>query len=379
MPVPLPDLVRSRLQDLRAAALPIAQATLAAGAAWLVARHVLGHPQPYFAPIAAVISVGASHLARGRRTVELVVGVALGIAIGDLLIAGIGVGVLQLMLVVALAMSAAVLLGGGPLLVTQAAFSAVLVATVVPPEHGIYWGRFTDALAGGALGLLVTALVPVDPIALARRAAVPLLEELATTIEHVAAALAQQDHAAAVRALQRARRIDERSSAFHAAVLAGGETTLLAPQRWSDRDELAGYADADAALELAGRNVRVLARGTLRAIELGEHVPPELVEALHDLARAVRALEPALSHPERADVRATARDAALQAAARATLALEHTGNLAVSVLVGQVRSTATDLLRGLGLPPREARDMVREAADRERQRELEDAPAPVDQ
>lgn len=73
---------------------------------------------------------------------------------------------------------------------------------------------------------------------------------------------------------------------------------------------------------------------------------------------------------------ATAREAALRAAARATLALERTGNLAVSVLVGQVRSTATDLLRGLGLAPREARDAVREAADRERQRELDGSPIP---
>ena len=365
MPVSESSLVRSRLQDLRAAALPIAQATVAAGAAWLAARHVLGHPQPYFAPIAAVISVGASHLARGRRTAELVVGVALGIAIGDLLIAGIGVGVLQLMLVVALAMSAAVLLGGGPLLVTQAAFSAVLVATVQPPTHGIYWGRFTDALVGGALGLLVTALVPVDPVSLAQRAVAPLLEELATTIEDVAAALAGQDHEAAVAALQRARHIDERSSAFHAAVLAGGETARLAPQRWRARGELAAYEDADPALDLAGRNVRVLARGTLRAIELGEHVPPELLEALHDLAAAVRALGPALGRAGDEAAASAARDAALRAGARATLALERAGNLSVSVLVGQVRSTATDLLRGLGLAPREARDAVRAAAERE--------------
>jgi hypothetical protein len=37
----------------------------------------------------------------------------------------------------------------------------------------------------------------------------------------------------------------------------------------------------------------------------------------------------------------------------------------VSVLVGQVRATATDLLRALGLGPREARDAVRAAAERE--------------
>jgi uncharacterized membrane protein YgaE (UPF0421/DUF939 family) len=147
--VPLRSLLHSRLQDLRRAALPIAQATLAAGAAWFLAKHVVGHPQPFFAPIAAVISVGASFMERSRRTLELVVGVALGIAIGDVLIYAIGVGTLQLMLVVALAMTAAVLVGGGQLVVTQASISAVLVATLQPPTNGIYWGRFTDALVGG--------------------------------------------------------------------------------------------------------------------------------------------------------------------------------------------------------------------------------------
>jgi hypothetical protein len=36
--------------------------------------------------------------------------------------------------------------------------------------------------------------------------------------------------------------------------------------------------------------------------------------------------------------------------------------MSVSVIVGQVRSTATDLLTGTGLTPDEARDAVRRAA-----------------
>lgn len=360
MRLPLPTLVQSRLHDLRRAALPIAQASLAAGAAWWFARHVVGHAHPYFAPISAVISVGASFVERGRRTVELVIGVALGIAIGDLLIAGIGVGMLQLMLVVALAMAAAVLVGGGPLLVTQAAVSAVLVATLQPPTHGIYWGRFLDALVGGALGLLVTAVVPVDPIALARRAVAPLLEELAVTLEQVAAALERQDAEAAGAALARARAIDPGS--FHSAVQAGAETARLAPQRWRARPVLAAYAQADPALDLTTRNVRILARGAIRAVELRDQVPPELLRALRELAGAVRMLESALGHPERTEAHNAARDTALRAATQASLALERTGTLSVSVLVGQVRSTATDLLRSIGLPSREARDAVRAAA-----------------
>ena len=184
--------------------------------------------------------------------------------------------------------------------------------------------------------------------------------------ETAESALAGQDLSAAQRALRRARDGDARADAFHAAVQAGEETARLAPQRWGTRDELSSWVGADPALDLASRNVRVLARGAIRAIELREHVPPDLLTGLGELAGAVRALRPALDRPDDDGAQTAAREAALQAAARATLALERTGNLSVSVLVGQVRATATDLLRVLGMAPREARDAVRAAAERAR-------------
>jgi Fusaric acid resistance protein-like len=71
-----------------------------------------GHPRPFFAPIAAVVSLNGAR--RLRRAVELVVGVSVGVGVGDLLIAAIGSGAWQISLVVALAMAAAVWLDGGP-------------------------------------------------------------------------------------------------------------------------------------------------------------------------------------------------------------------------------------------------------------------------
>jgi hypothetical protein len=58
------------------------------------------------------------------------------------------------------------------------------------------------------------------------------------------------------------------------------------------------------------------------------------------------------------------REPALRAAAEATLVLEQTANLSVSVIVAQVRSTAVDLIRGWGLDRDEAERLVREAAQR---------------
>ena len=63
------------------------------------------------------------------------------------------------------------------------------------------------------------------------------------------------------------------------------------------------------------------------------------------------------------DHRARARRCALRAGATATRALDESTTLSVSVLVGQIRSMAVDVLSGLGEEPEQARFAVREAAD----------------
>ena len=120
-----------RLRRLLRTSRTIVQVTLAATVAWLIATEVLGHPRPFFAPVSAMITLGITLGERPRRAVELTLGVALGIAVADLLVLALGTGTLQLALVVLLAMSAALLLGSGQLFATQAAVSAALVATLL--------------------------------------------------------------------------------------------------------------------------------------------------------------------------------------------------------------------------------------------------------
>jgi uncharacterized membrane protein YgaE (UPF0421/DUF939 family) len=149
-----------RLRRWRSAAVPIAQAAVAAGLAWLVALHVVGHRAPFFAPIAAVVCLGLTSGQRLRRVLELIVGVSIGIGIGDLLLSMIGTGPWQLALVVALAMSVAVLLDGGAVITAQAAISAILVATLYLPGDATGVSRMVDALIGGATALVMVAVFP---------------------------------------------------------------------------------------------------------------------------------------------------------------------------------------------------------------------------
>jgi uncharacterized membrane protein YccC len=349
-----------RLQRLRLSWRSILQVSVAAALAWLVATEVLGHSQPFFAPVSAIITLGLTVAQRGRRAAEVAFGVALGIAVADLLVLQIGTGPAQLALVVLLAMCVAIFLGSGQMLATQAAVSAALVATLQPPTDGFEFARFLDALVGGAIALGVNALLlPAHPSALVRRAADPLLEELAATLEDVATALERRDPELAEAALQRARGIDDLGAHFAEAVDVGRETTRYAPPRRRERGHVESYADAAAQIDLAVRNVRVLARGAIRAIRLDENVPPEIAGALRDLAAAVRALGDALDDPAQAD---RVREPGLRAAAEASLVLERTGNLSVSVIVGQIRSTVADLLQGIGMTYEEAAEAVRAAA-----------------
>jgi len=75
----------------------------------------------------------------------------------------------------------------------------------------------------------------------------------------------------------------------------------------------------------------------------------------------VRSLERELAEGRGA---ADAIEAVLDAAGRATLALDESPALPVSVIVGVIRSTAVDVLRALGIDRDEALEHVRAAARR---------------
>jgi uncharacterized membrane protein YccC len=346
---------------LRSSVWPVAQSAAAASLAFFVAQVLLGHEQPFFAPIAAVICLSVTLGHRNRRTLELVFGVAVGLLIADLLVLAIGNGTLQIAVVVLLAMAAAVFFGGGTILVNQAAVSAILVVVLQPPHAVFSPDRFLDALVGGGVALLVNYLFPVNPERLVERAAAPVFDELVAVLEEISDALTRGDAEAAERALVRSREMDDDVGTFNEALEAGHETARLSPTRRRSLRHLEFYASAGIRIELAVLNTRVLARGAYNAVMRGDTIPPQLPEAVLDLARAVRALAAFLEEsggPEEA------RRHALEAARGATEGLKERHELGTSVLVGQVRSAAVDLLRSTGMDQASALRALEEAAGR---------------
>ena len=181
---------RARAHRIVVALRSVLQIVVAATGAWLIATELLDHASPFFAPVSAIVTLGLTIGQRTRRALEIGVGVTLGIVVGDLLVLWLGTGAAQLALVLAVTMVLALALGSGPLFVQQSAVSAALVVTIQPPSEGFEFARSLDAMVGTGLALLVHLVVlPVDPLEEVRRAAGPLLDELADTLLEIADAL----------------------------------------------------------------------------------------------------------------------------------------------------------------------------------------------
>jgi uncharacterized membrane protein YgaE (UPF0421/DUF939 family) len=344
-----------RGKRLRSAGPAILQAGGAAGAAWVIAGLIPGHDNPLFAPVAALVGLGVAQGRRGRQAIEMILGVALGIAVSDLLVRLVGSGAWQLVLVACAAMSVAILLFDGPLFVSQAGVWAILMMAV-PHEGDVQLERFTDALVGCSVALLVSqVLFPLDPLRVVSGAARPVFSELARALSDAAEALERRDVELAEEVAQRVAALDRRVDALEEAYGLGTAATRLTPRGRAARRRLEPYALVVDQVGLATGNVRVLAGAIARRLR-GDLPPPVgLVRAIRDLADAVHELgvEVEEGRSER-----RSRQAAIRAAERAAEVGEEEHDLATTVIVHQVESTAFDLLRGSGDAAEDAREAL---------------------
>ncbi|WP_327590651.1 FUSC family protein [Nonomuraea sp. NBC_00507] len=344
----LSDHVKDRLGTFGLIVPSIAQCAVGAALAWVIARDLLGHPAPFFAPISVLICVGIGLGQRLRRVVELVVGVSLGVGVGDLLVSWIGSGAWQIALVVALAMTIAGLLDSGALFVAQAGSSAVLVVTLVPGAGVGGLDRMLDALTGGLIGIAAVALLPASPFAIAAKHLSGVLDALSTVLERAAEAIEKRDVDLAAEALEEARGTQAAVEEFEQALETSKEITMISPLHWHRRARLARYETAAVPVDLALRNARVLSRRTLSS--LGEASPPPaaLAEAMREVSEAALLLQLELGAGREPTL---AQQALLAVAAR-----ERPEQLGFSahVIIAQLRSVVVDLLQATGMEHEEA-------------------------
>ncbi|HQR26746.1 MAG TPA: FUSC family protein [Nocardioides sp.] len=344
---------RTRVDRWRAKGWQIGQAAVAAGVAWLVASEVLGHTSPFFAPIAAVVSLGTSYGQRLRRVAEVTVGVALGVLIGDVVVSWIGSGAWQLVLIVALAMSTAFLLDGGQVFVSQAAVQSILISTLVPSPDAAY-ARFVDALVGGGVALLAASVVPAAPLRRPREQAARVMRKTAQLLRAAATVMVDNEVEPALALLADARATDSLIRELQAAADEGLSVVSSSPFRIRHRPEVRRMADLVEPLDRALRSTRVLVRRTAVAAYQQHPVPRSYLLLTSDLATAADLVADELA----ADRMPEAARPALIAVGHATGQVERSDDLSAEVVLAQLRSVVVDLLMVTGMDTLQATDAL---------------------
>lgn len=342
-----------RLVRLRSRSWQIGQCAVAAALSWLAAAELLGHPQPFLAPVAAIVSLGVSYGQRLRRVAEVTVGVAVGVGVADLFIHWAGTGLWQIAVIVAVSMTTAVLLDAGNLLVTQAAVQSVIVAILLPnPEAGL--SRWLDALVGGAVALVAATVVPRAPLRRPREHASRIVHHLSRLLRAAADSVEEGNVDDAVRTLEDARGTEAALNDLRTAAREGLDVVRSSPLRRRHRPAVRKMAELVVPLDRAIRNTRVLVRRTVAVTRAGEAIPDSYLALVDRVAEATDLI---------ADEFAAGR---LPVAARQPLAdiAEQTaiqtlpGGLSAAVVLAQVRSIVIDLLQLTGLSAEEARERM---------------------
>jgi uncharacterized membrane protein YgaE (UPF0421/DUF939 family) len=337
----------------RQRSLMIIECSVTAGLAWFLAGQLIHHETPYFAPVAAILVLGATSGQRLSRGVEVAIGVAVGVALGDLWLVLFGTGTWQIMLVVAIATSLATLLGAGPLIMSQAGVQSIAVI-VLAPNLGYGFNRWIDAVIGCALALLVATVAPSGPLRRPIEAAAKVVSGFAETLDAAADAVAKNDEQAATAVLYRAEAAEKDLAVFDAAAADGLEFVRHSLFQRRRLPTATALADFHLPLDRASRNLRVLARRSVIAVWRGEEVPVAYEDLIRRLAEACRFVARELAERR---LPTAARDE-LRKIGEATAHLHLTESISADVILAQLRSMVTDLMQLTGMDYFEARELI---------------------
>jgi len=255
---------RAGVKRLRAVWFTLVQTSVAAGLSWYLAHDVLGHPQPFFAPIAAAVSLSISNVLRAQRAIQMMIGVTLGIGMGTLAQGLLGPGAIAISVAALIALCAAVFIGHGyigqgMMFANQTVISAILVLALYRTNVG--FERIYDALIGGAVAIVFAVLLfPADPLTVLRSARIGVLGVLHGVLSRAADFATGRRDAPPDWPLSAVDRVHEQLGGLIEARTTARQVVRVAPRRWGLRDSVRAADHQAVHVALLAGSVLELAR-----------------------------------------------------------------------------------------------------------------------
>ena len=249
----------------------LVQTSVAAGLSWYLAHDVLGHPQPFFAPIAAAVSLSISNVLRAQRAIQMMIGVTLGIGMGTLVQGLLGPGAVAITVAALIALCAAVFIGHGyigqgMMFANQTVISAILVLALYRSNVG--FERIYDALIGGAVAIVFAiVLFPADPLKVLRSARIGVLGVLHGVLSRAADFATGRREAPPDWPLSAVDRVHEQLGGLIEARTTARQVVRVAPRRWGLRDSVRAADHQAVHVALLAGSVLQLARAVAPAVD----------------------------------------------------------------------------------------------------------------
>ncbi len=284
--------ISKALSRVRDSLWQIMQLVLASSVAYLIARFGLGHPVPLLAVTVAISSLGFARDTRPGRVATTALAMVMGVVLSESSLALFGSGALQLTVVILLALLLARLISPNPAFALTVAIQAVLVQLLEAPTGGDF-ARVIDGLIGGLVALAFTALVPRNPIRLARADSRLLFATVKETLAKLREVLLTTDKLTADIALENIRQTQPLIDNWRSSLESAAAIARVSPfYRWAQK-EIADQRVLFAGLDLATRNLRVITRRIDYLLE-DQKPRPELAAVIAKTLIAVDLLEQSL-------------------------------------------------------------------------------------
>nr|WP_255478828.1 FUSC family protein [Rufibacter sp. XAAS-G3-1] len=168
----------------------IAKTAFAAALSWLVASSMLHSEYPYFAAVAAIITVQVTVADSVDKATQRIIGIIGGVLVSMLLGHWFEVGAVSIFLIILIGMSIAKAFRMNPQIISQVAISSLLVLAFGQAREGYAYERIIETVLGSAIAVLINALiVPQNAVPAVERSILAYSNLAAITLTNLAVLL----------------------------------------------------------------------------------------------------------------------------------------------------------------------------------------------
>ncbi len=288
--------LRDSIQRVIESVAPILQITLAAVLGYSIAHYGLQHAVPLLAVTVSISSLGFTRDARPRRVFETAAGMVLGIALSEFLLTLFGHGLWQMAVVLLISFTLARFVNSSAAFAVTVGIQSMLVFLLPDPVGGAFM-RSIDGLIGGFVALLVTALIPRNPRAMAVNDADKLFEVFLTSLDSIRTALLEVDVKVADETLRKVRRSQPLIDNWRMSLDTAISISRISPFMRKHREDLTEQVRLLRGMDLAMRNLRVVVRRIDFLLRDGQK-RPYLADLLEQIHQGVQTLAAGVDAPE---------------------------------------------------------------------------------